>query len=263
MTAKLKGIILAGGKGTRLDPVTRVVNKHLLPIYDAPMVAYPIAALVEAGVDDIVVVTNPQDIADFRSVLGDGSALGLSSLAFAEQQQAGGIADALLCAEDLVGDQPICVVLGDNILSSTVAPMVKRFAGNPVGARLLLAEVHDPHGLGVVRFETPLVAGGGLPRVIEILEKPSTPPSRHAVIGVYLYGPDVFAVCRSVQPSARGELEITAVNSAYLAKGACSFDVIDGWWTDAGTFEGLHEAATLVAFERKRGSRIGLSRAAG
>ena len=254
------GVILAGGRGTRLDPITRVVNKHLLPVYDAPMVTFPIASLVGAGIDQAVIVTNPDDIQAFQRVLGDGSAFGLRSLTFAGQTRPGGIADALLCAAEASAGRSVCVILGDNILGGSLRPASRRFAQDSAGALLMLAEVEDASGLGVVHFDTPARTGDPLPRVLEIVEKPHTPPSHHAVIGVYFYGRDVFDMCRSITPSARGELEITAVNNAYLARGAARFEQLDGWWTDAGTFEGLHRAATLVARDRAVGPGEGLSR---
>ncbi len=250
MAAKLLGVVLAGGQGSRLSPVTRVVNKHLLPVYDRPMVVFPITTLVEAGIDEVVIVTNAGDIDAFQQVLGDGTALGLKRLTFAKQQRAGGIADALLSAEQHANNRPVAVVLGDNILGASIASPTRQFQADPKGALLLLKEVEDVRGLGVVRFDMPSVAGAALPTVQEIVEKPAVPPSNHAVIGVYFYGPDVFDVCRKTTPSARGELEITAVNNAYIARGAARFGVVDGWWVDAGTFEGLHRAAVHVAKDR-------------
>ena len=252
------GVILAGGRGIRLAPITQVVNKHLLPVYDRPMVCYPLAALVEAGIDEVVIVTNGGDIGDFQDVLGDNVS-GLRQLTFAKQLRAGGIADALLSAEEAVAGRPACVILGDNVCGGSLAPAARQFALDPVGALLMLAEVDDVRGLGVARFDGPLIAGEPLPAVVEIVEKPDAPPSRHAVVGVYFYGADVFNVCRGVTPSARGELEITAVNNVYLERGAARFEVLDGWWADAGTFEGLRRASMLVAGDRKAGSRIGLS----
>ena len=266
MAEQLVGVVLAGGRGTRLDPITRVLNKHLLPIYDAPMIAYPVGSRVDAGIEDIVIVTNGDDIEDFQRVLGDGAAFGLRSLCYAEQTRAGGIADALLSAEDLASGQPVCVILGDNVLGGSLASAAQRFATDPTGALLMLAQVEDPRGLGVVRFESQPGAGEPLPKVIEIVEKPDDPPSHYAVTGVYMYGSDVFDVCRSITPSARGELEITAVNNAYLERDAARFELLDGWWADAGTFEGLHEASRLVAQARAggagadaSGSQLGLS----
>lgn len=235
----MKGIVLAGGLGTRLAPLTRITNKHLLPVYDKPMVYYPILTLVEAGITDILIVTGGNSAGDFLKLLRNGAEFGLSHLNYAYQEGEGGIAAALSLAEDFADNGPICVVLGDNILEKSIAPFVKKFRHQGSGAKILLSEVPDPQ-----RFGVPLIEGG---EVIRIDEKPAEPGSRYAVIGVYMYDTRVFEIIKTLKPSGRGELEITDVNNAYIEAGDLSWDVIDGWWTDAGTFDSLLKASNLVA----------------
>jgi glucose-1-phosphate thymidylyltransferase len=239
----MKGVILAGGLGSRLRPLTHVTNKHLLPIYDKPMVFYPIETLVNAGIRDILIVTGGEHAGDFLKVLRNGKQLGAHHLEYAYQEGEGGIADALKLAEDFAEGQKICVVLGDNIIEGNIARAAGDFFTQRSGAKILLKEVEDPERFGVVRFDEK----DGQRRIAEILEKPSQPPSNLAVTGFYFYDRDVFGVCKTLQPSARGELEITDVNNYYLKRGDLTFDTLEGWWTDAGTFESLYRANQYVA----------------
>ena len=241
----MKGIVLAGGLGTRLLPMTRVTNKHLLPVYDRPMIYYPIGTLVEAGITEILLVTGGNSAGDFLRLLGNGREFGLKHLNYTYQEGEGGIAAALALAEDFADGEPVCVVLGDNILQKSIRPAVERYARRGRGALVLLKDVPDPE-----RFGVPAIEGG---RIVTIEEKPKTPRSRYAVIGVYMYDARVFEIIRTLRPSGRGELEITDVNNQYLAWGELDFDYVDGWWTDAGAVESLYRAATLVARERAEG----------
>ena len=236
----MKGIILAGGLGTRLRPLTLVTNKHLLPVFDKPMIYYPIECLLNAGIGEIMIVTGGEHAGDFLRLLKNGKQLGVRHLEYAYQEGEGGIADALKLAEDFADGDRICVVLGDNIIEGNICRAAGDFFTQRSGAKLLLKEVSDAQRFGVARFDDD-------GRIVEILEKPDSPPSNKAVIGIYFYGSDVFEICRSLKPSRRGELEITDVNNAYLARGDLTYEVLDGWWTDAGTFESLHHASRLVA----------------
>lgn len=235
----MRGVILAGGLGARLRPLTLVTNKHLLPVYDCPMVYYPIRCLLNAGVNEILVVTGGEHAGDFLKLLGNGKALGVKDLHYTYQEGQGGIADALKLAEDFADGGKIVVILGDNIIERNIKRAVADFFTQPTGAKVMLQEVADPHRFGVARME------GG--RIAEIIEKPKDPPSNLAVTGIYMYDNDVFDMARDLKPSARGELEITDVNNAYLQRGDLSFDILEGWWTDAGTFESLFRASKLVA----------------
>jgi len=241
----MKGVVLAGGLGTRLLPMTRVTNKHLLPVYDRPMIHYPIQTLVGAGISEILLVTGGNSAGDFLRLLGNGREFGLKHLNYTYQEGEGGIADALGLAEDFADGEPICVILGDNILQKAIRPAVERYARKGRGGLVLLKEVPDPE-----RFGVPVIENG---RLVTIEEKPAAPRSRFAVIGVYMYDARVFDVIRTLKPSGRGELEITDVNNQYLAWGELDFDYLDGWWTDAGAVESLFRAATLVARERAEG----------
>lgn len=242
----MKGIILAGGLGTRLRPLTLVTNKHLLPVYDRPMIYYPIECLINAGIRDILVVTGGEHAGDFLKLLKNGKHLGIGHLEYAYQEGEGGIADALKLAEEFADGGRICVVLGDNLIEGNIARAAADFARQPRGAKLLLKEVDDPQRFGVAEFASPgQTAGPG--RIGRIVEKPSQPPSRFAVTGIYFYDADVFGVCQTLKPSGRGELEITDVNNHYLQRGDLTYEILDGWWTDAGTFESLHRAGRLVA----------------
>ncbi len=235
----MRGVVLAGGLGTRLLPMTRVTNKHLLPVYDRPMIYYPIQQLVHAGVRDILVVTGGDSAGDFLKLLRNGGDFGLEHLRYAYQEGEGGIAEALGLAELFAGGEPIVVILGDNIFQDSLKDAVDAFRRDPTGAMILLKEVDDPERFGVARVEGS--------RVVEIVEKPAHPPSRLAVTGCYLYDARVFDVIKTLEPSKRGELEITDVNNRYIEWGALRHHRIEGWWTDAGTIPSLHRASKLVA----------------
>lgn len=226
----MKGVILAGGTGSRLHPLTRITNKHLLPVYDKPMIFYPLETLVAAGIEEVMVVTGGNHAGEFLPLLGNGHAFGLKRLQFSYQAQAGGIAEALGLCERFVDGDKVIVMLGDNILGQSIAPYVDNFRRQPHGARLLFKEMADPSHLR--HLGVPILGEGN--RVTYIREKPTTPPSRFAVIGVYMYDASVFAVVQGLRPSGRGELEITDVNNAYIDRGEMEYDVIDGFWGDAG-----------------------------
>lgn len=234
----MKGVLLAGGTGTRLSPLTRVTNKHLLPIYDKPMVHYPLQTLVEAGIQDILIVTGGNNAGDFLRLLRNGKDYGLERLHFAYQEGEGGIADALRLAEPFADGEKICVILGDNILENSVREAKEKFEQQKEGGFILLKEVLDPERFGVPVFEGK--------RIVRIEEKPRVPCSPYAVIGVYFYDETVFDRVRTLKPSGRGEFEITEVNNSYLYEGKLGYDVIEGGWTDAGTFESLWRAAKMV-----------------
>ena len=234
----MKGVILAGGLGTRLYPLTKVTNKHLLPVYDKPMIYYPIQTLVNADIRDILLVTGGNNSGDFLRLLGNGKEFGLQHLNYTYQEGEGGIAAALSLAEYFVTREPICVVLGDNIIERNIAPIVRAFQEQGQGAKIVLKEVKDPQ-----RFGVPVLEGD---RIVRIEEKPKEPKSPFAVTGIYFYDRQVFDIIRTLKPSGRGELEITDVNNAYIERGQMTWSVLDGWWTDAGTFESLMSAANLV-----------------
>jgi glucose-1-phosphate thymidylyltransferase len=235
----VKGVILAGGLGTRLFPLTKITNKHLLPVYDRPMIYYPIEAMVRAGIRDIMIVTGGRNSGDFLSLLGNGADFGLKHLNYTYQKGEGGIAEALGLAEHWVGGEQVCVVLGDNILERNIAKAVRDFEKQKKGGKILLKEVEDPQRFGVAELRGD--------RVVNIVEKPKSPVSNLAVIGIYMYDARVFEVIKTLEPSERGELEITDVNNWYIRDGSLSYEVLDGWWTDAGTFESLLRASHLVA----------------
>ena len=235
----MKGIVLAGGTGSRLFPLTKITNKHLLPIYDRPMIYYPIQTLVDAGIRDIMIVTGGRNSGDFLRLLANGKEFGLKHLNYAYQEGEGGIADALALAEHFADGHKICVVLGDNIIQSNIRAAVERFLAQPQGAHILLKEVPDAERFGVAEVD------GG--KVMGIEEKPAHPKSNYAVTGIYMYDATVFDKIQTLVPSRRGELEITDVNNAYIGEGSMTFSFLDGWWTDAGTFESLLRAANLVA----------------
>jgi glucose-1-phosphate thymidylyltransferase len=237
--ANMKGVILAGGTGSRLNPLTRVTNKHLLPIYDKPMIYYPLETLVNAGIEEILLVTGGKNAGDFLRLLGNGRNFGLKHLNYTYQEGEGGIAEALGLAEYFAAGEPICVILGDNIIEYNVRHAVEAFAKQKEGAKILLKEVPDPERFGVADIQGD--------RVLGIEEKPKSPKSSYAVIGIYLYDASVFQKIRRLKPSGRGELEITDVNNFYIEEGKLSYDVLDGWWTDAGTFDSLLRANKLVA----------------
>jgi glucose-1-phosphate thymidylyltransferase len=235
---KIRGVILAGGLGARLLPVTKVTNKHLLPIYDAPMIFYPIQTMLNAGIDEILIVTGGQHAGDFLQLLGNGREMGIRKLQYTYQQGEGGIAEALALAEDFADGEKICVILGDNIIQKNIKAPTKAFAQQERGAKILLKEVPDAERFGVAEIEGD--------HVVRITEKPKNPPTNLAVIGIYFYDARVFDIIRPLKPSDRGELEITDVNNAYIKDGTLTFGVLDGWWTDAGTFDSLHRASALV-----------------
>jgi len=235
----MKGVILAGGLGTRLRPLTLVTNKHLLPVYDQPMIHYPIHCLLNAGIDEVMVVTGGEHAGDFLKLLKNGKHLGLKNLQYAYQEGEGGIAEALKLAEDFADGEKICVILGDNIIEKNMLKAADEFLVQDSGAKLLLKEVPDPQRFGVAIVEGDQLVG--------IIEKPKDPAGNLAVIGIYFYDNDVFKICQTLRPSHRGELEITDVNNAYLKRGDLTYGVIDGWWTDAGTFESLRRASNFVA----------------
>ena len=235
----MKGVILAGGLGTRMYPLTKVTNKHLLPIYNKPMIYYPIQTLVDAGITNILIVTGGNSAGDFMRLIGNGREFGLKQVSYAYQEGEGGIAAALSLAEPFAGDDRIVVILGDNIIESSIKPFTDRYCKQKSGAKILLKKVPDPERFGVPAFKNN--------KIIRIDEKPKKPASSFAVIGIYMYDGYVFDVIKNLKPSRRGELEITDVNNAYLKKGNLSYDVLDGWWTDAGTFDSLLKATNLVA----------------
>lgn len=235
----MKGVVLAGGTGSRLNPLTRVTNKHLLPIFDKPMVYYPIQTLVNAGVQEILLVTGGKNAGDFLRLLGNGRAFSLKHLNYTYQEGEGGIAEALGLAEDFADGDSICVVLGDNIIENNICNAIENFKKQKEGAKVLLKEVQDAERFGVADIH------GN--RVIGIEEKPQAPKSNYAVIGIYLYDATVFQKIHRLKPSGRGELEITDVNNFYVQEGTLTYELLDGWWTDAGTFESLLRANNLVA----------------
>ena len=235
----MKGVVLAGGLGTRLHPLTKVTNKHLLPVYDRPMIFYPLQALVNAGIREIMLVTGGNNAGDFLKLLGNGKEFGLRHLDYTYQEGEGGIADALRLAEYFADGEPICVVLGDNIIERNFVEAARAFREQRTGAKILLKEVKDPQ-----RFGVPVLQGD---QVVRIEEKPAHPASSYAVTGMYFYDAKVFEIIKTLHPSGRGELEITDVNNAYIQRGQLTWNMLEGWWTDAGTIESLHLANQLVA----------------
>jgi len=235
----MKGVILAGGLGTRLYPLTKVTNKHLLPVYDKPMIYYPIQTLINAGIDDILIVTGGNNAGDFLKLLGNGKEFGLRHINYTYQEGEGGIAEALGLAEFFASGEKICVVLGDNLIEKNIRKAVEKFRKQKEGAKILLKEVPDPQRFGVAELQGD--------RIVRIEEKPEKPKSQYAVIGIYLFDQEVFNFIKTLKPSDRGELEITDVNNRYIEKGLMTWDILEGWWTDAGTFESLLRANQLVA----------------
>ena len=235
----MKGVVLAGGTGSRLSPLTRVTNKHLLPICDKPMVYYPIQTLVNAGIEEILLVTGGNNAGDFLRLLGNGRDFGLKHLNYTYQEGNGGIAEALGLAEYFAAGQQICVILGDNIIENNICRAVESFKREQGGAKILLKEVEDAKRFGVAEVREN--------RVVGIEEKPSAPKSNYAVTGIYLYDSTVFQKIKRLSPSGRGELEITDVNNFYIEEGKLTYEMLDGWWTDAGTFDSLLRANNLVA----------------
>jgi len=235
----LKGVILAGGLGLRLDPLTRVTNKHLLPVWNKPMIYYPLMSLINIGIKDIMIVTGGNNAGDFLKLLGNGKEFGLKHLHYAYQKGERGIADALSYAEDFCKDSKVIVILGDNIVEKSIRPYVEHFLSQPKGARILKKKVKNPQRFGVVQLRNK--------KIISIEEKPKKPKSNYIVTGIYMYDDEVFDIIKTLKPSWRNELEITDVNNAYLRKGLLYYDILDGYWTDCGTFESLLKANNLVA----------------
>jgi glucose-1-phosphate thymidylyltransferase len=235
----MKGIILAGGLGTRLYPLTKVTNKHLLPVFNKPMIYYPIQTLINAGIDDILIVTGGNNAGDFLKLVGNGKEFGLKHINYTYQEGEGGIAEALGLAEFFAARDKVCVVLGDNLIEKNIRKGAEAFRKQKEGAKVLLKEVPDPQ-----RFGVPELKGD---KIAKIEEKPKNPKSNYAVVGIYFYDQTVFDFIKTLKPSNRGEMEITDVNNRYIEKGLMTWDLLEGWWTDAGTFESLLRANQLVA----------------
>ena len=236
----MKGVILAGGLGTRLHPLTKITNKHLLPLYNKPMIFYPIQTLVDAGVRDLLIVTGGNNAGDFLRLLGNGSAFNLPHINYTYQEGEGGIADALRLAEHFAAGEKLVVMLGDNVIEKDIRHGVAAFRKQKRGARVYLKEVANPRAYGVADLRGD--------RIVRIVEKPRHPKSNYAVIGIYMYDPNVFDIIRTLRPSGRGELEITDVNNAYLRRGQLHYDILDGWWADAGaSHQKLLETGVQVA----------------
>jgi glucose-1-phosphate thymidylyltransferase len=247
----VRGVILAGGSGTRLHPLTRITNKHLLPIYDRPMISYAIEALVLAGISEIMLVTGGTHAGEFLRLLGNGHEHGIDRLSYAYQDRPGGIAEALGLAERFAGGEPVLVMLGDNIVERGFGPTVEHFAEQSGGARILLTEADDPvhlRHLGVPAFDD-------TGRIVGIVEKPDDPPSNYAVTGIYCYDPSVFEIIGTLEPSGRGELEITDVNNYYVRQGTMTYDVLEGFWGDAG--ESIDAYYAVNDFVRENGANKG------
>jgi len=238
----MKGVILAGGLGSRMMPCTKVTNKHLLPVYNKPMIYYPLNTMVKAGLKDIMIVTGGNNAGDFLRLLGNGSEFGLKDMNYTYQEGEGGIADALKLTENFVDKEKVIVMLGDNIIKDDISEAVAEFEKQREGARIFLKEVQDPERFGVAEIKDG--------KVINIEEKPKDPKSNYSVIGLYMYDNQVFDIARTLKPSDRGELEITDVNNEYIRRGNMSYSIIEGWWTDAGTFESLYRASKLVAEDK-------------
>lgn len=241
---KLKGVILAGGLGKRLHPLTKITNKHLLPVYSKPMIYYPIQTLVDAGIEDILIVTGGMHAGEFLRLLGNGQDFGLKHINYTYQEGEGGIAEALKLAEHFVEKDRFVVILGDNIIEKNIARAVNSFKKQPSGAKILIREVRDPGRFGVVELKGK--------KIVSIEEKPKRPKSNFIVTGIYMYDHKVFDIANKLKPSKRGELEITDVNNAYIEKGELTYDILDGWWTDAGTFDSLLRASKLAARKQKK-----------
>lgn len=235
----MKGIVLAGGLGSRLYPLTKVTNKHLLPVYDKPMIYYPIIALVNAGIRDIMVVTGGNNAGDFLKLLGNGKEFGLQHINYTYQAGEGGIAEALNLASFFADNEKICVILGDNIIEKNIVNAVQAFEQQEKGAKIILKEVLDPDRFGVPVFEDG--------KIVKIEEKPKLPKSPYAVIGIYFYDAKIFDIIKTLRPSDRGEMEISDVNNAYIDMGEMTYEILEGWWSDAGTFDSLVHATNLVA----------------
>ena len=235
----MKGIILAGGTGTRMLPSTKIVNKHLLNIYNRPMIYYPLETLVNAGIKEILIVTGGNNPGDFLKLLGNGKELGLKEIHYTYQEGSGGIAEALGLAEDFADNGKVAVILGDNVFENNITQAVKDFKKQKLGAKLFLKKVPDPERFGVAHIKGK--------KIINIEEKPKKPKSNYAVTGLYMYDSQVFDVIKTLKPSRRGELEITDVNNFYVKQGTATFKTVKGFWSDAGTFDSLLRASNLVA----------------
>ena len=236
----MKGIILAGGMGTRMLPLTKITNKHLLPVYDKPMIFYPIQTLVNAGIDDIMIVTGGESAGDFLRLMGNGKEFGLKHLNYTYQEGAGGIAAALALTEHFADDDSIVLILGDNVIEKNIIKGVRDFEKQERGAKIYLKEVANPQSYGIAEMKGD--------RIVGIEEKPEKPKSNMAVIGIYMYDHKVYDIVRKLKPSGRGELEITDVNNFYIEQSTMTFEVLDGWWGDCGeSFDSMLEAANLIA----------------
>ena len=244
-TANIKGVILCGGLGKRLEPLTRITNKHLLPVYNKPMVYYPIQTLVEAGIKDIMIVTGGNNAGDFLRLIGNGQEFGLRHINYTYQRGEGGIAEALSLTEHFVDRRKVVVILGDNLIGGSIRKYVEKFKLQDSGARVLLKKVGDPERFGVAEIKNG--------KILSIEEKPKNPKSNYVVTGIYMYDEKVFDIVKTLKPSGRGEMEITDVNNAYLRDNELYYDILDGWWTDCGLPETLYRAATLV---RKKNSLL-------
>ena len=244
----MKGVILAGGLGKRLEPLTRITNKHLLPVYNKPMIYYPLQSLVDAGIKDIMIVTGGNNAGDFLRLLGNGKEFGLKHINYTYQRGEGGIADALSLARHFVGKHKVVVILGDNVIEKPIKKYVQRFSKQQSGARILIKQVPDPERFGVVQLDGD--------KIVSISEKPKKPKSNYIVTGIYMYDSQVFDIIRTLKPSRRGELEITDVNNAYLKKGQLYYDILDGFWTDCGLPETLYRATTLVRSKLSKQKRV-------
>ena len=241
---KVRGVILAGGLGTRLYPATLVTNKHLLNVYHKPMIFYPIQILVDAGIKEILVVTGGNSAGDFLRLLGNGHEFGLDTISYAYQKGEGGIADALRFAEHFAHGGKIVVVLGDNVIEKNIKKYVDEFKAQPQGARILIKESDYPERFGVAQVKGK--------KLIKIVEKPKSPKTNLIVTGIYMYDKTVFDFVRSLKPSRRGELEITDVNNRYINKGQMYYNILDGWWSDCGTFDSLLYTSNLIADQEKQ-----------
>lgn len=237
----MKGVVLAGGLGTRLLPLTRVTNKHLLPVYNKPMVFYPIQTLVDAGITEIMLVTGGNNAGEFLRLLGNGEDFGLNQMHYTYQKKEGGIAEALALARHFVGNDKVVVILGDNFIQGNIRKAVEAFEKQQQGAKIFLKEVPNPQEFGVAELEGD--------KVVRIIEKPKEPVTNLAVIGIYMYDAQVFEVCKTLKPSDRGELEITDVNNDYIRRGVMTYERLEGWWADCGSFDALMRSNLLVARE--------------
>ncbi len=238
---------MAGGLGTRLRPLTKITNKHLLPVYDKPMIYYPLATLVEAGIQDITIVTGGNNAGDFLRLLGNGGEFGLKHLNYTYQEREGGIAEAIGLVEDFVDRDRFVVILGDNIVEDNIAHAVERFTQQSRGAKVFLKEVDDPSQYGVAELRDG--------KIVDIVEKPERPRSSYAVVGIYMYDEQVFDIVRGLEPSARGELEVTDVSNEYLRRGELTHEILQGWWADPGaSIDALLEANNVVAHMVRQGN---------